>query len=176
MLAATLLVTALAGPAIVSEPAEPAAQQEPSAGHTPARSTGAPPAQSSDQKLPVSLSRIRRQLQKQPIETERFEDFRLLTSLHVYGQAPQFQLFAPSDDPRSVTGPGPIRYGGMTHKEFLQQVTPRNFQAPVMNLSSGMFSLANWMADKKREAQRRKEIEARKRAQESSATATSPVP
>jgi hypothetical protein len=151
-----LAVAVLAGAMALLPPVPVDAQEQAPA---PAAQPSAPAPES---KLPVSLDRIRRQLRQQStVETERFEDFRLLTSLNVYGQSPRFELFSP-DDRRGIPGSaGPIRYGGMTHQEFLQQVTPRNFQAPVMNLSGAAFSLGNWISEKRREAQRRKEAEAR---------------
>jgi hypothetical protein len=30
---------------------------------------------------------------------------------------------------------GPVRYGGMTHAEFMDQVTPQEFRAPSANLA-----------------------------------------
>jgi hypothetical protein len=153
-----VLVTTMAAAA---EAAQGQAPREAPAARAPA-STPASAQKPSDQKLPVSLERIRRELmQAKPTESERFENFRLLTSLHVYGQAPEFELFAPGE---SVGSPsGAARYGSVTHQELLAQVTPREFRPPVMNLSGGLFSLSNWIADKRREAQRRKETEERQR-------------
>jgi len=155
--AAWMIAAALAAsPQGASQPPEGAASSS-----RPGVESQAPSAPAS----PGSLARIRRQLErKTPTETERFENFRLLTSLNVYGAAPRFELFSPNDAASPYGGgPGPVRYGGMTHQEFLSQVTPREFQAPVMNLSSGLFSLSNWIAEKRREAQRRKDAEAAKK-------------
>jgi hypothetical protein len=125
------------------------------------------PAATATPKLPVSLSRIRRQLAEPPKESERFENFRLISSLQVYGQAPRFDLFTEENRYGNIGanryGAVASRYGSPTHAEFLSQVTPDNFEAPVMNLSGGLFSLSNWIAEKKREAQRRKETEARQK-------------
>lgn len=139
----------------------------------PVRSTAAQPAQprlaapavrAEVDKMPVSLARIRRGLERTPTYQERFEDFRLLTIQNVYGFGPAFELYAPDDAAASVgVGAGAARYGGVTHSEFLAQLAPRNFQAPVMNLSGGVMALTNWAAQKRREAQRRKEAEARKK-------------
>lgn len=126
-----------------------------------------PPATSATPKLPVSLPRIRRQLAEEPKQTERFENFRLISSLQVYGQAPDFEVFTEANPYGNIGanryGATPARYGSPTHAEFLSQVTPDNFEAPVMNLSGGLFSLTNWILDKKREAQRRKETEERQK-------------
>jgi hypothetical protein len=124
----------------------------------------APAVRAEVDKMPVSLARIRRGLERVPTFEERFENFRLLTIQNVYGFGPGFELFTPDDAAATVgAGAGAARYGGVTHSEFLSQVAPRNFQAPVMNLSGGVMSLTNWAAQKRREAQRRKEAEARKR-------------
>jgi hypothetical protein len=130
-----------------------------------AQSRPASPAVRADvDELPVSLARIRRGLARPATPAERFENFRLLTIQNVYGVGPGFELFTP-DERAAVGGPGAgaMRYGGVTHNEFLAQVAPRNFQAPVMNLSGGVMSLTNWAAEKRREAKRRKEAEARKK-------------
>jgi hypothetical protein len=142
-----------------------AAGQEPSPQTAPPPATR--PAPEPAPKLPVSLPRIRRELARETKQTERFENFRLISSLQVYGQAPRFEVFD-SENPYANIGPnryGAVasRYGSPTHAEFLSQVTPDNFEAPVMNLSGALFSLSNWIADKKREAQRRKETEERQK-------------
>lgn len=154
-IAALSAVMALILPSVVA-----AGQPQPG---TAAPTATSAPAPAPPGALPVSLERIRRQLREQNAtsELERFEDFRLLTSLNVYGSAPRFELFTPDDSVNTVSSIGPVRYGGMTHQEFLQQVTPRNFQAPVMNLSGGLFSLTNWLSDKRRESARKKDTEAR---------------
>ena len=135
------------------------------AGCKDAHQAAAPDAATS--KLPVSLTRIRRDLAKETKQTERFENFRLISTLQVYGQAPQFDLFTEENPYGNIGGNRygntPARYGSPTHSEFLSQVTPDNFEAPVMNLSGGLFSLTNWISDKKREAQRRKETEERQK-------------
>jgi hypothetical protein len=133
----------------------------------PAQTAQSAPATATTPTLPVSLPRIRRQLAQETKQTERFENFRLISSLEVYGQAPRFELFE-SENPYANIGPNrygavPSRYGSPTHAEFLSQVTPDNFEAPVMNLSGALFSLSNWITDKKREAQRRKETEERQK-------------
>jgi hypothetical protein len=143
--------------------ASPQAASQPAEGAAPSSRPGVQSQAPSAPVTPGSLTRIRRQLErKTPTESERFENFRLLTSLNVYGAAPRFELFSPGDAASPYGGgPGPVRYGGMTHQEFLSQVTPREFRPPVMNLSSGLFSLSTWLSQ--RESQRRKDAEARKK-------------
>jgi hypothetical protein len=152
MFAAALLATMVAA----GQPAQAQPPRQTPASTQPAASTADQP------KLPVSLDRIRRDLlTAKPTQTERFENFRLLTSMHVYGQAPEFELFMPGE---SIGSPSSAaRYGVVTHQELLAQATPREFRPPVMNLSGGLFSLSNWIADKRREAKRRKETEERQK-------------
>jgi hypothetical protein len=158
-----MFATALMAAALSIAPAQ--ATSTPQAPARPAEKATAPA--SPTPKLPVSLPRIRRQLARETKQTERFENFRLISSLHVYGQGPQFEVFSAEDRYGNI-GPNrygavAARYGSPTHAEFLSQVTPDNFEAPVMNLSGGLFSLSNWIAEKKREAQRRKETEERQK-------------
>jgi hypothetical protein len=120
------------------------------------------PVRANVDELPVSLDRIRRGLARPPTVEERFENFRLLTFQTVYGQAPDLLFFSPEEVEDLVPGSA-VRYGGVTHQEFLQQVAPRNFRAPVTNVSGNLFSLFNAAAEKRREAQRKKEEERRRR-------------
>src|SRR5690554_6279388 len=101
---------------------------------TPSASAGqerqAEPAVKADMdEIPVSLTRIRRELARDAREDSRFEDFRLLTTLHVFGVAPPIQLFTPEEE-MDLGGYGGVRYGSPTHFEFLSQVQPPNFRAP----------------------------------------------
>ena len=141
----------------------------PGVGQTPQPDARTPATPSVDvDKLPVSLSRIRRELGRETTSEERFENFRLLTALTVYGQGPRIDFFTDFEDASFESVPGAVRYGGVTHSEFLAQVQPKNLpygnsRPPIANLSGNLFSLSNWARDKKREAQKRKEEEARKR-------------
>ncbi len=103
-------------------------------------------------KLPSSVVRVKRELARQTRETERFEDFRLFSTLTVYGQAPDIQVLAPSDFTVGAAPP----YGGMTHGEFVNQVTPANFRAPVANVSGAAYSMFTALK-KRREEQRTRE-------------------
>lgn len=106
MPAALLLAIAL------SAPQQPAAPPSPSA--APASASAAPPAAD----LPVSLDRIERALSKPaPIKLkEQTPVFRL----EVFGRKPTLE---------DILGEkfwiGPTPYGGMTHQEFLDMVTPQ---------------------------------------------------
>lgn len=89
---------------------EPSKQQE----------TQAPKVKAED--LPVDIDRIQRALANTPML--RFDkDSRPLFRVEVFGEKPTI------DD---ILGPdwakGPVPYGGMTHQEFLDMVTPKDVQ------------------------------------------------
>ncbi len=153
----------LAAALAVASPSAVLARQEAATPSAREKRTSAPTADID--RLPISLSRIRRELAEAASYRERFEDFRLITILNVYGQAPRFELFTPEEE-ASLQGGGGVRYGSPTHSEFLAQVAPRNFRAPVMNLSGNLFSLTSAVAERRREAQRRREDEERRRRQQ----------
>jgi hypothetical protein len=121
-------------------------------------------------KLPVSLRRIRRELRREVTSEERFENFRLLTTLQVYGEAPAIEFFTTLEDETFKSPPGAVQYGGVTHSEFLAQVQPKNLpygnsRPPIANLSGNTISLWGAAKDKNKEAEKKKkkEEEARKK-------------
>jgi hypothetical protein len=71
--------------------------------------------------LPVSLARIQRALSRPP--AIRLKGERLVFRVEVLGRKPSIE---------DILGPdylkGPVPYGGMTHQEFLNMVTPKEFQ------------------------------------------------
>jgi len=72
--------------------------------------------------LPVSLDRIQRALAKTPIlkfDQEQKPVFRV----QVFGEKPTIEEILGED-----FGKGPVPYGGMTHQEFLDMVTPKDVQ------------------------------------------------
>jgi hypothetical protein len=123
----TFLLPALFAAMTVGPPQQP----------PPPRSTGAPveaprpaeepPSQAAaneDQPpadLPVSLARIQRALSRPPAIS--LEDQRLVFRVEVLGRKPTIE---------DILGPdylkGPVPYGGMTHQEFLDMVTPKDVQ------------------------------------------------
>jgi hypothetical protein len=118
-------------------------------------------------KLPVSLQRIRRGLAREVTSEERFENFRLLTILQVYGAAPTLEFFTELEDETFKSAPGAVQYGGVTHSEFLSAVQPKNLpygnaRPPIANLSGNGFSLLSWAQNKRREEARKKAEEERK--------------
>lgn len=71
--------------------------------------------------LPVSLERIQRALSRPP--AIRLEGNRVVFRVEVLGRKPTIE---------DILGPdylkGPVPAGGMTHQEFLNMVTPKDFQ------------------------------------------------
>ena len=136
-----VLVAILAGPVLAS------AQERPSTS-TPRL---AAPAESVDaSKLGVSLSRIRREL-RQADEKEQTGDspLKLQFTVEVFGTAPRIDLL----DNFPLTGPVP--YGGPTHGEVLDFLTPKEFRSPVFPISALTYWAAQqlWNRNKKQQCE-----------------------
>lgn len=120
--------------------------------------------------LPVSLEKIQRALSRPPAirVTEQRAKFRV----EVFGRKPTIEEILGPDFHR-----GPVAYGGMTHSEFLNMVTPKdvqgyaafdNKQAAVVAVTSFAFQYALAKAIKKfQEAkQERERAEAKREVDE----------
>jgi hypothetical protein len=92
-------------------------------------------------RLPIDMSKIRKELQRQGDREER-EGLNLRYSLHVYGVAPRLQFF--TEDDNLTTGPVP--WGAPTHQEIINHITPQEFRAPVADFSA----LMRWLADRQK--------------------------
>ena len=72
--------------------------------------------------LPVSLDRIQRSLAKTPMLRFDAKD-RPVIRVEIFGEKPSIE---------DILGPdfakGPVKYGSMTHQEFLDMVTPKDVQ------------------------------------------------
>jgi hypothetical protein len=90
-------------------------------------------------RLPINLERIQRQLRQSTVRDES-DGLRLRYIVDVYGQAPRIELFGNRDF--SLTGPAP--YGGPTHNDILQVITPQEFSSPTADFGN----LFRWLADK----------------------------
>ena len=84
-------------------------------------------------RLPIDMSRIERQFRRTTIREER-DGLNLRYFVDVYAKAPPIVLITPEDN--VVYGPAP--YGGPTHREMLQMMTPREFRASGMMLGSSV--------------------------------------
>jgi hypothetical protein len=98
---------------------------------------------------PFSLDRIRRQLDDAP-RVANAEGLRLRYYLDVYGRMPPLDLFKDFD-----LEVGPLAYGSPTHNEILDVVTPREFRAPVANLSNVVQAITDWLAKRAAEKKAR---------------------
>jgi hypothetical protein len=90
-------------------------------------------------RLPVDVQRIHRELRQSAAREER-EGLNLRYFIDVYGQAPPIVIFGPEDNLTS----GPVPYGGPTHKEMLEQMTPQEFRSQPADLSA----LFRWLAER----------------------------
>jgi hypothetical protein len=97
-------------------------------------------------KLGVSLDRIRRELRQAEIEEQQSDgplNFRF--TVEVYGTAPRIDLL--EDFPLT----GPVPYGGPTHREVVEFLTPQAYRMPVVPFSAlGVWAAkALWNKSKK---------------------------
>lgn len=90
-------------------------------------------------RLPLDLGRIQQELRQSIVETEH-EGLDLQFQIEVFGKAPDITLFGPGDNLRN----GPVPYGAPTHNEIIEQITPRQYRAPVMDFSA----LMRWLTEK----------------------------
>ena len=90
--------------------------------------------------LPLNLDRIQRELRRSASEERPGLTLRYI--IEVYGQAPPVVIFGPEDNLVN----GPVPYGAPTHKEMLEQMTPKEYRAPVADFSA----LLRWFAGKSR--------------------------
>lgn len=128
-------------------PAEPAFPQGNGAA---AAAAGSEPVLDPDD-LPVSIEKIQRALSREP--AIRVTEQRAVFRVEVFGRKPSIEEILGPDFHR-----GPVAYGGMTHQQFLNMVTPKdvqgyaaydNKQAAVVALTSFAFEYTLAKAIKK---------------------------
>ena len=90
-------------------------------------------------RLPLDLTKVTRQL-RQTAGTESHNGLHIRYSVDVYGQAPRIELFTKQDN----LATGPVPYGAPTHRDMINQVTPIEYRAPIMDFSS----LVRWLTDR----------------------------
>jgi hypothetical protein len=90
--------------------------------------------------LPVDVNRIQRKLQQQSAVREDHVGLNLRYTIDVYGRAPLLNLL---DSRRDNLLRGPIPYGGPTHQQMLEIMTPQEFRAPVMDFTT----FIRWLSD-----------------------------
>ena len=74
-------------------------------------------------RMPIDLQRIERQFRQGQIREER-NGLNLRYFVDVFAQAPKIKLFTKEDNLEY----GPAPYGGPTHREMLDVMTPREFR------------------------------------------------
>ena len=123
------LVLGLAGGAAAQTP-EPA----------PAPPAASAPATSNEtEQYGLNLSRIQRGLRRSA-ERQDYDGLNLRYYVNVYAPAPPIRLFSKQDNLSFGMAP----YGGPTHGEMMQVMTPQEFRAPVADFSG----IARWLANK----------------------------
>jgi hypothetical protein len=91
-------------------------------------------------RLPISLSNIEKKFRQTTIREER-DGLNLRYFVDVYAKAPNIVLFTKEDN--LLTGPVP--YGGPTHREMLDMITPKEYRAPAADLGA----LMRWLSGNK---------------------------
>ena len=91
-------------------------------------------------RLPIDLRRIEKSFRQTTIREQR-DGLNLRYFVDVYAKAPAIVLFTKEDN--LLTGPVP--YGGPTHREMLDMITPQEHRAPAAD----MGALFRWLSGKK---------------------------
>ena len=132
IVSSALLVLGLVAGAAAQSPAPAETQpQAPASAHAPAPVNA-------DQ-LGLNLSRIQRELRRSA-ERQEYDGLNLRYYVNVYAPAPPIRLFTPLDN--LLYGPAP--YGGPTHRETMNMITPQEFRAPAADLTG----IGRWFANK----------------------------
>jgi hypothetical protein len=91
-------------------------------------------------RLGIDLTRIQRDLRQAAATQSENHGLRIRYTVDVYGQAPRIEFFTKEDNLKT----GPVPYGAPSHREMLNQVTPIEFRAPIMDFSA----LLRWLTDR----------------------------
>ena len=105
---------------VVAYAPPPATAQTPDV-QPPAAGNGSAEATVNADQLPVDIDRIQRALSRRP--AIRLETKRSVFRIEIFGRKPTIEDILGPDFAR-----GPVPYGGMTHNEFLNMVTPKDVQ------------------------------------------------
>jgi len=150
---------ALAAPVVAQDAPAPKAPPPPQQ-----RSTDTPPEKRSTDPAPqgsvnpdqlgVSLDRIRLRFQRTGLFEPVFDSYKLKLSTYVdvVGKAPPLRLFGPDANVKNELTSRAVPFGGPTHRDMLQVMTPQEFRTPAMD----MTALIEWLSrqfdkDKKEE-------------------------
>ena len=91
-------------------------------------------------RLPIDLRRIEKSFRQTTIREER-DGLNLRYFVDVYAKAPAIVLFTKEDNLLN----GPVPYGGPTHREMLDMITPKEHRAPAADLGA----LFRWLSGDK---------------------------
>jgi hypothetical protein len=135
--------------------ASPPSQQRSTDSPPEKRSTDAAPQESvNPDQLGVSLDRIRLRFQRTGLFEPVFDSYKLKLSTYVdvVGKAPPLRLFGPDANVKNELTSRAVPFGGPTHRDMLQVMTPQEFRTPAMD----MTALIEWLSkqfdkDKKEE-------------------------
>jgi hypothetical protein len=129
-----------AAPAVAQEAQVPKAPPP-----APERSAVAPPPQSvNPDQLGVSLDRIRIRFQRTGLLEPVFDadKLKLATYVDVVGKAPPLRLFGPDANLKKELTSRAVPFGGPTHRDMLQVMTPQEFRTPAMDITA----LIEWLS------------------------------
>jgi hypothetical protein len=140
LLIGVLIVTAATAAA---QPGQPPVSGEPAAAERTTDEARGDEQAVDPAKLGVSLERIRRQL-AQPDQDPQDGSLRLAFRVEVFGHAPPIDLL--KDFPLT----GPVPYGGPTHREVLDVLTPQEFRSPAFPISGLAMLAGQWLQDRSR--------------------------
>ena len=113
--------------------------QEPAPPPAPADAPAAAAPSGQSEQYGLNLSRIQRGLRRSA-ERQDYDGLNLRYYVNVYAPAPAIRLFSKQDNLAFGLAP----YGGPTHSEMMQVMTPQEFRAPVADFSG----IARWLANK----------------------------
>ena len=91
-------------------------------------------------RLPIDIRRIEQRFRQTSVREER-DGLNLRYFIDVYAKAPDIVLFTKEDNLKY----GPVPYGGPTHREMLDMITPQEHRAPAADLGA----LMRWLSNKK---------------------------
>ena len=91
-------------------------------------------------RLGLDLTRIQRALRQVASTQSENHGLKIRYTIDVYGQAPRIEFFTKQDNLQT----GPVPYGAPTHREMINQVTPIEYRAPIMDFNA----LLRWLTDR----------------------------
>jgi hypothetical protein len=94
---------------------------------------------SSAEQYGLNLSRIQRGLQRSA-ERQDYDGLNLRYYVNVYAPAPPILLFTKQDNLAFAPAP----YGGPTHREIMNLITPQEHRSPAADFSG----IARWLANR----------------------------